>query len=85
MSEEKKQYDNRNRWAVWKNATPKKDDRDADYSGTLNVDGEEFFIDGWLGETRDGKKMMSGRIKPKQQRQQERPSQRQRPDPDDDF
>ena len=62
---EGKQYDNTNRWTVWKNETPKKDDRDPDYSGTLNVEGKEYFIDGWVSETRDGKKMMSGRHKPK--------------------
>lgn len=73
---DKKQYDNTNRWTVWKNETPKKDDRDPDYSGTLNVDGDEFFIDGWISETRDGRKMMSGKIKPKQKRGDSSPTRR---------
>lgn len=73
---DKKQYDNTNRWTVWKNETPKKDDRDPDYSGTLNVDGDEFFIDGWISETRDGRKMMSGKIKPKQKRGDSSPARR---------
>lgn len=83
---EQKQYDNTNRWAVWKNEVPKQDDRDPDYSGTLNVNGVEYFIDGWLGETNKGKKMMNGRIKPKKQQGGGSPVRRnQGPDDSSDF
>jgi len=58
-------YDNRNRAVLFKN-TDKRDDRDPDYRGNLNVDGKEFWLDFWLQKAKkDGKTFMSGRIKPK--------------------
>jgi hypothetical protein len=64
-------YDNTNQIALFKNVN-KESDNHPDYSGTLNVDGREFFVDCWLktiqkGE-RSGQKFLSGKVKPKQQR-----------------
>ena len=39
-------YDNTNRFVLFKNEK-KRDDKDPDRTGTLNVDGVEYFIDGW--------------------------------------
>lgn len=55
------QYDNTNRFALWKN-TEKKNPKGPDYSGTLNVDGEEYFIDGWINDSDSGPRL-SGSIK----------------------
>lgn len=67
------QYDNTNQIALFKNVN-KESDNHPDYSGTLNVNGQEFFVDCWMktiqkGE-RSGQKFLSGKVKPKQQRQQ---------------
>ena len=39
-----------------------------EYTGTLNVDGVEFFMDAWVKESRAGKKFFSGKIKRKERR-----------------
>jgi hypothetical protein len=57
------QYDNTNRFALFKN-TNKRDDKDADYSGSVNIDGREFWLNGWIKEGAKGK-FFSGTVKPK--------------------
>ena len=62
------EYDNTNRGALFKNNRKEKDTH-PDYTGSLNVEGEEFYLDAWLKESKkDGKKFFSVSIKPKQQR-----------------
>ena len=64
MSE--KQYDNSNRGVLFKN-TDKRDDRDPEYRGQINVGGQEFWLDCWIQTAKkDGRKFMSLRVKPKQ-------------------
>jgi hypothetical protein len=60
MSQE---YDNTNRWSLFKNDRKEKDTQ-PDYTGTLNVDGTEYYLDAWLKEGRKGK-FFSGKIKQK--------------------
>lgn len=62
-------YDNTNRGAMFKNET-KKSNNSPDYSGSLNVDGEEFFLDGWIKESgpnsrNPGSKFLSVSVKKK--------------------
>lgn len=61
-------YDNTNSFVLFINdkKTKDADDRSADRTGTLNVGGVEYFMDGWI---RQGKKgpFLSGKIKKKQQ------------------
>jgi len=54
-------YDNTNTFVLFVN-DKKNNDKAPDRSGTLNVGGVEYFIDGWI---RNGKKgpFLSGRIK----------------------
>lgn len=61
-----KQYDDTNRGALFKNDR-KQEERHADYNGTLNVDGVEYYLNAWV---RDGKrgKFFSLSVKPKQPR-----------------
>lgn len=48
-------YDNTNRGSLFKNE--KKDKPNSpDFGGKINVDGTNYFIDGWRYEARDGKK-----------------------------
>ena len=39
-------YDNTNRISLWKN-TKKETEKHPDYTGTVNVDGVEYFVDCW--------------------------------------
>jgi hypothetical protein len=40
------QYDNTNRGSIWKN-DKKETDNHPDFTGTLNVDGIEFWVSAW--------------------------------------
>jgi hypothetical protein len=48
-------YDNTNRGAIFKNEK-KENPKAPDFGGKLNVDGKDYFIDGWRYDARDGKK-----------------------------
>jgi hypothetical protein len=64
-------YDNTNRWTLNKNAD-KQSDTHADYNGKINVDGKEYWLNGWIKDGPNGK-FISGTIKAKDsqpQRQQ---------------
>ncbi len=64
------QYDNTNRGALFKNDDKdpnNAEDRSPNYSGSLNVDGAEFFLDAWIKEAKNGRKFLSVRVKPKRQ------------------
>jgi hypothetical protein len=41
------------------------DDKDRDYSGSLNVDGTDYWISGYVRTSKSGKKYLSLSIKPK--------------------
>ena len=56
-------YDNRNTFTLFVN-DKKGNDKAPDRSGTLNVNGVDYYIDGWLREGKNGK-FLSGKIKPK--------------------
>jgi hypothetical protein len=58
------QYDNTNRFSLFKNDR-KQEDRDADFTGTLNIEGVEYFVDAWKPRQPGGKLVLSGRVKPK--------------------
>lgn len=57
-------FDNTNRGALFK-ADKQGNDRRPDYSGSLNVDGKEFFLDAWLKKSKAGQTYMSLSVKPK--------------------
>jgi uncharacterized protein (DUF736 family) len=59
------QYDNTNRAALFKNEN-KKSENHPDYSGTLNFEGIECFLDAWIKTAESGRKFMSLSVKPKQ-------------------
>lgn len=62
-------YDNTNRGTISKNLHKQKDNQ-ADITGSINVEGVEFWINGWLKEGRNGK-FYSLSVKPKQERADE--------------
>jgi hypothetical protein len=57
-------YDDTNRGALFRNER-KEAETHADYNGTINVNGQEFWINSWLKESKGGKKYMSLSVKPK--------------------
>ena len=60
---EAKAFDNTNRWTLFRN-TEKKTDTWPDFSGELNINGELYWLDGWVREGQD-KRFFSGTVKPK--------------------
>lgn len=58
------EFDNTNRGALFKNEE-KEQDTHADYRGSINVDGKEFWLNAWLKTSKKGTKFMSLSVKPK--------------------
>ena len=54
------EYDNTNRFTLFKN-DKKQQDTHADYQGTINIKGTEFYLNAWLKEGKSGK-FFSGSI-----------------------
>jgi hypothetical protein len=59
-------YDNTNRWTLNKNDRKEKETH-PDYKGSLNVDGVDYWIDGWIKDGANGK-FISGSLKLKEAR-----------------
>ena len=55
------EYDNTNRFALFKNDKGDNPKR-PDYTGTINVDGVEKRISGWVTEGKNGRKFISGSV-----------------------
>jgi hypothetical protein len=52
------QFDNINRGALFRESD-KQSDKDRDYSGNINVNGEEFWLSGWVKTSKKGTKYLS--------------------------
>ena len=62
---ENKQYDNTNRGALFKNEQ-KEQDTHADYNGSINIEGKEYWLNAWVNEAKQsGKKFFSLSVKAK--------------------
>lgn len=44
------QYDNTNRGAVWKNQKMREGKRDPHFTGTINVEGVDYYISAWKND-----------------------------------
>jgi hypothetical protein len=63
-SMQKSGYDNKNSGALFKNERKEKD-ADRDYSGSVNVEGREFWLSGWIKTSKAGVGYLSLSLKPK--------------------
>ena len=64
------EYDNTNRGSLFKNEHKEKDTH-ADYNGSINVDGKEYWLNAWVKEAGEksknpGKKFFSLSVKEKE-------------------
>ena len=62
------EYSNVNRGAIFKN-DDKQQDNHPDYKGSLNVNGVDLWVSGWIKTSeKTGKKFMSLSVKPKEEK-----------------
>jgi uncharacterized protein (DUF736 family) len=78
------EYDNTNRGTLYRNEN-KKEENHPDYSGSLNVGGKEFWLSGWVKESKNGKKFFSLSIKPKAKENPHAKPKQQEEAPNDDI
>jgi len=57
-------YDNSNRFTLNKNLE-KRDAKDRDYKGSVNIDGREYWLSGYIKQGANGA-FISGTVKPKE-------------------
>jgi hypothetical protein len=79
-------YDNTNRGSIWKNKKMREGKQDADFTGTLNVNGVEYWVNAWKRkeDASPDAPSLSFSIRPKEDQPQQSISQRampKRPDP----
>ena len=59
------EYDNTNSGAIFKN-DKKETDSHPDYKGSLNVNGQEFWVSSWINQSKAGTKYMSLKVTAKE-------------------
>lgn len=59
-----KEYDNTNRGSLFDNDKKEKETH-PDFTGSINVDGKEYWLNGWKKTSKAGKRFFSLSVKPK--------------------
>lgn len=67
-------YDNTNRGVLFKNDRKEKDTQ-PDRTGSINIEGVEYFLDGWIKTSESGRQFMSLSVKRKEKQSQAAPRQ----------
>lgn len=65
-------YDNTNTGALFK-AKEQKTDKHPGYTGSINVEGKEYWLSGWVKEAKSGEKFFSLSVKAKDEKPVEKP------------
>ena len=79
------EFDNSNRGSLFKN-DKKTEDRHPDMSGSINIDGTEYWISGWKKQSKAGTGFISLSVRPKEQvRQSSQPTQKAKAQDFDDL
>jgi hypothetical protein len=78
-------FDNTNRGTLGKN-NKKTKELQPEYSGSLNVNGVDYWLNGWIKESETGK-FFSLTVRPKEEapRQSSEPTRKAKPELDDDM
>jgi hypothetical protein len=81
-------YDNTNSGMLAKNDN-KQSDNHPDYKGSINVDGVEYWLSGWIKEGKpggkmEGRKFFSLSVQPKEAKAPAKPARQSRPSRDED-
>lgn len=61
------EYDNTNRGALFPNDRKTPGSRQPDYKGSINIEGVEYWLSGWVRDTRQGQ-IVSMSVEPKEAR-----------------
>jgi hypothetical protein len=77
------EYDNTNRGSLFKN-DKRENDSQATHTGSINVDGVEYWLNAWVKTSKAGRKFFSLSVKPKQGAAKPRQEARQPAAPDYD-
>ncbi len=79
-------YDNTNRGSLFKN-DKKTEEKHPDLSGSINIDGTEYWISGWSKVSKGGQKFISLSVRQKQEqtRQISQPTRASKQDEDSDI
>ena len=79
------QYDNTNHGALFRNDTTGRSENFPQYGGSINIEGRDYWLSGWLKEGKRGK-FFSLAVTPKEQRKrQAKPNSDDAPFEDDDI
>lgn len=80
------QYDNTNRGSLFKN-DKKTEEKHPDLSGSINIEGVEYWISGWSKVSKGGQKFISLSVRQKQEqtRQISQPTRAAKPTQDEDI
>lgn len=62
-------FDNTNRWKLGRNNKPK-NEKSPEFTGSINIDGQEYWLNGWVREA-NGERFFSGTVAKKEPRRQE--------------
>ena len=60
------EYDNTNRGVLFRN-DKKETEKHPDFTGSIDVNGVDHYLSGWVKQSKNGKKFFSLSVKPKQE------------------
>ena len=78
-------YDNTNKGVLFKEKGPKKEDWHDDYSGTINVEGVEYFIGASVRKSKENVPYMKLSVRKKEIKAKDTKPSYKKPEPDTSF